>query len=60
MRKFQVAWEEVASVERGDGNLEIHCRNGRKRRVPLGRLDNGDEVARALLSEAAGRGLATS
>ncbi len=59
LRGFRLAWSEVASIERTDRLLRIRGRDGRERRIDLGRLDNADEVASALARAAAERGLAT-
>ncbi len=59
-RSFRLAWSEVASIEKEGEVVRIHGHDGRVRRIPLGRLDNGEEVARALAEAAADRGVAAT
>lgn len=60
LRGFRLAWPELASIERRGTTLRLHRRHGRDRRIDLGRLDNADEVARALARAAAERGVETA
>jgi hypothetical protein len=59
LRRFDVPWPEVASMERDGRTFRIRRRHGRERRIDLGRLDNRDHVARALATAAAARGISS-
>ena len=58
LRRFVLSWPDLASVERSGAALVLHRRDGREHRIPLGRLDNGEEVARRVTAAAARVGVA--
>lgn len=58
-RRFRVAWNDVASVVREPRAISITLRNGKDRRISLGRFENGDDVAQFILHHADARGVAT-
>jgi hypothetical protein len=59
LRRFRMAWADVATVTREPGHIRITRRDGTSRSIGLRRLENAEDVARFVLGHAAVRGLAT-
>lgn len=56
-RRFRAAWTEVEAMESGSRALHLHTRAGKRHTIPLGRLENGAEIAEAVLARARDAGV---